>query len=296
MDRLIAELAKRQHGCVAHWQLRPMGIGRGAIEHRLKRGRLHRIHHGVYAVGHRVLGPDGWRMAAVLAAGQDAVLSLYSATELWGLRTSARRWHDVTVPRQLRSRPAIRVHQALLRGDEITVVRGIPATTVPRTILDVAATAPQREVERLIHEAEVKRLWDPLSLYDLLARYPRRPGTPKVAAALGERDSGVPKNVFEDAFVAFLDRHDLPRPETNVWLSVGGQTRDRLPLAQPAAGRGARRPGGSRHRQGVRERSREGSTAHGRRLATDARHVAPAPSRGRSARPGPARPGYVRPK
>jgi hypothetical protein len=126
----------------------------------------------------------------------------------------------------VRSRPAIRVHQALLRGDEITVVRGIPATTVPRTILDVAATAPQREVERLIHEAEVKRLWDPLSLYDLLARYPRRPGTPKVAAALGERDSGVPKNVFEDAFVAFLDRHDLPRPETNVWLSVGGQTHE----------------------------------------------------------------------
>ncbi|MEA2430750.1 MAG: hypothetical protein QOI19_1223 [Thermoleophilaceae bacterium] len=47
-----------------------------------------------------------------------------------------------------------------------------------------------------------------------------------MAAALGERDSGVPKNVFEDAFVAFLDRHDLPRPETNVWLSVGGQTHE----------------------------------------------------------------------
>jgi hypothetical protein len=221
VDRLIAELAERQRGCVAHRQLRRMGLGRGAIEHRLLRGRLHRIHHGVYSVGHRVLGPDGWRMAAVLAAGPDAVLSHYSAAELWGLRTSARRWHDVTVPRQLRSRPAVRVHQALLPGDEITAVRGIAATSVPRTVLDVAATAPQREVERLIHEAEVRRLWDPLSLRDLLLRYPRRPGTPRIAAALAERDPGVPKTVLEDAFLEFLDRHHLPRPETNVWLSVG---------------------------------------------------------------------------
>ena len=223
MDSLIAELAERQHGCVAHWQLRAC-FGRGAIEHRLRCRRLHRIHRGVYAVGHRVLGPDGWRMAAVLAVGPDAVLSHYSAAELWGLRVPSGRRYQVTVPREVRSRRTIEIHQARLRADEVTTVRGIPVTTVPRTTLDLAARSPQRELERVIHESEVKRLWDPLSLGDLLRRYPGRAGTPRLRAALAERHSGVPKNVFEDAFIDFLDRHRLPRPETNVWLSVGRHT------------------------------------------------------------------------
>jgi very-short-patch-repair endonuclease len=175
----------------------------------------------VYAVGHRVLGADGWRMAAVLAVGPDAVLSHYSAAELWGLRVPTGRRYQVTVPREVRSRRTIEIHRARLRADEVTTVRGIPVTTVPRTILDLAARSPQRELERVIHESEVKRLWDALSLSDLLQRYPRREGTPRLRAALAERHSGVPKNVFEDAFLDFLDRHRLPRPETNVWLSVG---------------------------------------------------------------------------
>jgi Transcriptional regulator, AbiEi antitoxin len=219
-DELIADLAKRQHGVVAHRQLRGRGIGRGAIEHRLRCGRIHRIHRGVYAVGHCVLGPDGHRMAAVLAAGPDAVLSGYSAAELWGLRVSSRPRHEVTVPRDVRL-PSVDCHHARLPDDEITTVRGIPVTIVPRTILDLAAKRPQREVARLIHEAEVKRLWDTLSLWDLLARYPGRAGTRVIRAALAERDHGVPRNVFEDAFLAFIDRYGLPRPETNVWLQVG---------------------------------------------------------------------------
>jgi predicted transcriptional regulator of viral defense system/very-short-patch-repair endonuclease len=222
-DRLIAALAERHHGVVALRQLLEIGLTRKAIESRLKRGRLHAIHRGVYAVGHRILTPDGWRMAAVLAAGPDAVLSHYSAADLWGLRGSARRQHDVTVPRRgVRSRPAIRVHEALLPADEVTDVRGIPVTSVPRTTLDLAAKRPMREVARLIHEAEVQRLWDPLSLWDLLERYPGRSGSRTARAALSERGWAVPKEVFTTAFAEFLDRRDLPRPEFNVWLNVGG--------------------------------------------------------------------------
>jgi predicted transcriptional regulator of viral defense system len=126
-------------------------------------------------------------MAAVLGAGPDAVLSHYSAAELWGLRQAARRKYDVTVARRVRL-PNIDSHEAILPADEITTVRGIPVTIVPRTILDLAAEVPQREVARLIHEADVKRLWSTLSLWDLLARYPRRAGTKNVrAACLGPR-------------------------------------------------------------------------------------------------------------
>jgi predicted transcriptional regulator of viral defense system len=220
VDRRIAELAERQHGVVALRQLIAMGLTGKAVESRLHRGRLHRIHRGTYAVGHRVLGPDGRRMAVVLAAGPDAVLSHHSAADLWGLRLSSRRLHEVSVPRRVRI-PDIQAHEAGLPDDEIATVRGIPVTTVPRTILDLAATRPLREVARLIHEAEVKRLWDELSLWDLLARYPRRSGTRTVRRALAERDMGVPRNVFEDTFLAFIHRHGLPRPETNAWLQLG---------------------------------------------------------------------------
>jgi predicted transcriptional regulator of viral defense system/very-short-patch-repair endonuclease len=220
VDRLIAEVAERQHGVVALRHLLGIGVTRKAVESRLRRGRLHRIHRGVYAVGHRILGPDGWRMAAVLAAGDDAVLSHYSASDLWVLRGMARRRHIVTVPRQVRL-PNIDTYEARLPRDEIRVVRGIPVTSVPRTILDLAAICSQQEVARLVNEADVKRLWDGLSLWDLLERYPRRNGTKAVRNALADRPIGVPKNVFEDAFIAFLERHGLPRPEINVWLQVG---------------------------------------------------------------------------
>src|SRR3954454_21738648 len=220
VDELIAHLAGRQHGVVAHRQLRGLGIERGAIEHRLKRGRLHRIHRGVYSVGHRILTDDGWRMAAVLAAGPGAVLSHHSAAELWALRWMARRLHSVTVARHVRV-PTIEAHHVTLPADEITTVRGIPVTTVPRTILDLAATSREAEVARLINEAEVKQLWDELSLWDLLARSPRRAGTKTLRRVLADRPAGVPKNVFEDAFLAFVGRYGLPRPEVNVWLAVG---------------------------------------------------------------------------
>jgi len=220
IDRVIADLAERQHGVVAVRQLLAIGIGRKAVGSRLKRGRLHRIHRGAYAVGHRVLTPDGWRMAAVLAAGDDAVLNRYSAVGLWGLRGTAGRRHSVTVPRQV-ALPGVETHRARLPDDEIRVVRGIRVTSVPRTILDLAATRSEQEVARLINEADVKRLWDTLSLWDLLARYPRRAGTRTVRRVLADRPTGVPKNVFEDAFLAFVDKHGLPRPEVNVWLQVG---------------------------------------------------------------------------
>src|SRR3954468_15660660 len=220
VDRVIAELAERHHGVVALRDLLGIGITRKAVESRLRRGRLHRIHRGVYAVGHRILGPDGWRMAAVLAAGDDAALSHESAAEFWRLRWTARERHVVTVPRHVRI-PGIDTHIGRLPEDEIAVVRGIRVTSVPRTILDLAAAAREQEVARMINEAEVKRLWDELSLWDLLARYPRRAGTKTVRRVLADRPTGVPKNVFEDAFLAFVGRYGLPRPEVNVWLTVG---------------------------------------------------------------------------
>src|SRR3954452_24572609 len=84
-DELIAELAAQQHEAVARRQLLSLGIGRGAIEHRIAAGRLHVKWPGVYAVGHPRLTLEGCWMAAVLAGGEGTVLSLRSGTMLWGI-------------------------------------------------------------------------------------------------------------------------------------------------------------------------------------------------------------------
>src|SRR3954454_1978164 len=88
-DEAIALIADRQHGVIARAQLLRIGVGADAIKHRVALGRLHRMHRGVYAVGHRALRHEAWWMAAVLAAGPGAVLSCRSAASRAQLRSMA---------------------------------------------------------------------------------------------------------------------------------------------------------------------------------------------------------------
>jgi very-short-patch-repair endonuclease len=148
---------------VARWQLLALGLGHGAIDHRVARGLLHPVHRGVYAVGHAVLSRHGVWMAAVLAAGPNAVLSHRSAAALWGIRDGGGRDVDVTVARD-RKRPGIRAHRAALAPDEITIEDGIPVTTPARTLLDLAEQLTPQRLERAVHEAEYRRLTSPLTV------------------------------------------------------------------------------------------------------------------------------------
>ena len=147
------------------------------------------------------------------------MLSHRPAGAAWGICSSQGR-PEVTIPRQRRPRPGIVFHRSRLPADERTVLNGIPITTVPRTLLDLAATLDERQLERAINEAEIKCLWDELSLDDLLHRYPRRPGTGNVRAALRKRNEGAAptKSDLEELFIRFADRAGLARPETNVYI------------------------------------------------------------------------------
>lgn len=119
-------------------------------------------------------------MAAVLASGPEAVLSHWSAAHLWMIRPNSRSRIDVTVPHRSRSSKPIRRHISVVPGDERTVEEGVPVTSVPRTILDLAATEDADTVQNLIRESEFRQLSDRLSLPDLIARYPGKRGTRKV--------------------------------------------------------------------------------------------------------------------
>ena len=209
---------------VGRKQLMRLGFTEEAIEVRIRAGRLCPVQAGVYAVGHRSIGHEGHWMAAVLASGPAAVLSHLSAAALWGIRPSSRSRIDVTIPHRTRSWGTITRHVIVLPADERTVEDGIPVTTAPRTVFDLAATSPVDRVESAIRQLEYLRLHDRLSLVDFVNRYPGRRGVGRIREALSRIErlpSGRTRSRLEERFLPFLRRYGLPRPRLNDWIVVG---------------------------------------------------------------------------
>ncbi|MEA2289197.1 MAG: hypothetical protein QOD55_1194 [Solirubrobacteraceae bacterium] len=215
----MAALAARQHGVVARGQLRALGLKGTAIAHRVRAGRLHRVHRGVYAVGHPVLGAHGRWMAAVLACGPTAALSHASAAALWEIRASAGSKIDVTVRTAGgRDRAGLRIHRTpSLSPDETTVLHGIPVTTPARTLLDLAATLPRRRLERALDQADVLRLLDGQSLDAVVRAHAGRAGTARLTTTLDRHHPGttLTRSELEERMLALCRAGALPRPAVN---------------------------------------------------------------------------------
>jgi len=127
----------------------------------------------------------------------------------------------VTAPHRSRSSKAIYRHVSEVPDDERVVEEGIPVTSVPRTTFDVAATEDADTVVAMLREAEYLNLWDRLSLWDLLERYPGKRGSRKVRTALErlkEEPAGRKRSPLEERFSSFLRRHHLPLPRYNDWI------------------------------------------------------------------------------
>jgi very-short-patch-repair endonuclease len=225
LDRRVGDLAEAQHGVVSRAQLVEMGMGRGAIGDRIARGLLRRVARGVYAVGHLGLTHRSRWMAAVLSAGPDAVLSHRSAAALWGLRSPSSIAIEVTRPKEFRSRPRVRAHCSAIRLDEVARVDGISVTSIPRTLLDLAAILNKLQLEAAFNEVEVRKLTDKLSVGDLLERYPGRRGSTTLRGIMADekRARGVTKKELEKRFAAVLAGTNLPRPHRNADLAVAGR-------------------------------------------------------------------------
>lgn len=232
-ESALAGLATRQHGVVSHGQLRRLGFGRGAIEHRLRAGRFHRLHRGVYAVGRIAVGLEGRWLAAVLACGDKAVLSHRSAAALWGLRPSEA--IDVTVlSRGRHRRPGIVVHAARdLPVDDRTTRRCIPVTAVPRTLLDLAGVVTRAELERSVEEAERLHVLDLAALGRVLGRCSGRRGAGLLRKIVRDPLTGAAatRSGLEHRFLALCREAGLPPPAVNIrvagleadtaWLEAG---------------------------------------------------------------------------
>lgn len=220
---LIAGLATRQHGVVGRAQLTALGIGHGSIDHRVARQRLHPVHRGVYAVGHKLLSRQGRWMAALLSAGADAVLSHVTAAAVWGVLGLRSGPIHLTLPRCLHSRTGLVMHRAQLPTDEVTSENWLPVTTVPRTLLDLASVLDFRQLESAYNEAEVRRLTDPLSLPELVDRHPHSRGIANVRRLLADQTAGLnaTRSQLERDFLSFRRDHDLPVPEVNAEIDLG---------------------------------------------------------------------------
>jgi hypothetical protein len=152
----------------------------------------------------------------VLAGGQGAELSHAPAAHVFKL-TRARRPPppEITVPTlHHRRRPGIVIHRVkALHPYDTTEHEGIPITSVPRVLLDLAPRLPPPDLARACHEAWVHHRTTPLHVEATIARDPNKPGIAKLRRALG---SDVTLSDLEDAFLILLRQHGLPLPRTNI--------------------------------------------------------------------------------
>jgi Transcriptional regulator, AbiEi antitoxin len=219
--RELADLADRQHGIVSIRQLTgPLGYSRSAVYRAVGAGRLHRLYPGVFAVGHTNLSPHGRCLAAVLTSGPDALLSHVSAAWLWDLTKTSPLPASVSTPLHRRRRPRIRLHEARsLAAEDRALREGIPVTSLPRTLLDLAATVRFEWLEKMVERSEDLELFDLRAVDDLLERTVGHHGHARLRRAIAlYKPSSFTRSTLEKRFLELCLEASLPQPRTNFVL------------------------------------------------------------------------------
>jgi hypothetical protein len=209
VEEICAALAARSHGIVTRAELLAAGLTRQEIARRRERGYLIVEFTGVYRVGHRAPSVEARYMAAVKACGEDAVLSGPAAAYLYGLIKGTEPIPHVTAPRKRRVRGVVTKRS---RTIERAVCRGIPVTTVARTLVDLAGVLPLRDLARACHEAGVKYGTTPSQVEEVLIQHPTAPGARKLRGVI-RGEVLVTQSGLERRFLKLLVEHDLPLPD-----------------------------------------------------------------------------------
>jgi very-short-patch-repair endonuclease len=220
-ERGIAEIAGRQDNVITREQLLSVGVGRGAIAHRLADGLLRRIHQGVYLIGPAPPTAIARARAASLACGDGAVISHSTAAELWEVRPPAGGdVHVTVVGRNPGRRPGICLHRVIaLARLEVVSRRGLAVTSPARTICDLAGSESIWATEEALSEARTRRLVTDRQLLSVIERAPARKGSAVVHALLSaEAESGYTRSAAERRMRGLLRAAQLSQPRVNVPL------------------------------------------------------------------------------
>lgn len=227
IDAAIQARAEAQWGILRRADLRDAGLGRNALRYRVKHGKLHELHPGVYALGHRVLSRRAEFLAAVWWVGGDAALGDESACAF-------KRWtHEdeehpgpvhVVTTKTRRSRPGVVVHQtrSLPSDDVLTYERLLRVTDDARTLIDRADRCTFRELRGL---ADHLRRLPVAQLEAKQARLLGRPGHGRIRRLITAQDARA-RFALERRFTAYLDHHGLPQPDARNEVVVPGLETD----------------------------------------------------------------------
>jgi hypothetical protein len=217
-------MARRQHGVVPIRQLRALGYSHAAVERAAVAGRLHRLHHGVYAVGHTDLSLSlslslslhGHCLAGVLACDSEALLSHFSAAWLWGLLSTQPIPVHVTTSVRRKPRPSIRIHHSQTLADADRAVEDrIPVTSVPRIALDLAARIRPESLNHLLQRAEGLKLFDLPEFESVLARNRGHHGASRLRRAIViYAPPPFTRSGMELRFLELLGAAGIPKPIT----------------------------------------------------------------------------------
>jgi len=201
LNAQLAELAARQHGVVTTKQL---GMSSTSISKRIRAGTLHRVHRGVYAVGHNRLSENGAFMAAVLAAGKGAALCGLSAAVYWkAWRRKVDEIH-VLVPRHHRPHPGFHVHTTRhIHPSDIIEHDGITVTTMARTLVDLTDVLTSHQLANVIHEAAFHKRFNRHATFAAMARANGRRNLSRLADALRAEGPGT-RSALEDRFLELV--------------------------------------------------------------------------------------------
>jgi hypothetical protein len=185
-DAQIAQLARRQFNRVSRRQLLECGLSLTAVEHRVSEGRLVIVEQGVFAVAPPLEHDDWGRWMGATLTSPGSVLSHMSAGTAWGIWTLPRQLECVTRPGSGGPRHhggVLAFRSSTLVGD-VTDLRGIPITSVPRTLLDLARMVSGKALARTVREAVRLELITLPTLGDSLGRYRGRRGAGRLARTL----------------------------------------------------------------------------------------------------------------
>ena len=216
----LNRIASRQHRIVTTRRLRCLGFSPSWVTRQIGDGEITRLHHKVYLVGPGPPSRKGRWLAAVLGAGEGALLCRTHAAALWGFAKARGSRIDVVVPAHRRPKlMGVRVHRCRrIHQDDVSLVDSIPVTSAERSLCDLASVLPYADLKRAFERAERLRLLDHKKLRKAVERMEGTKGASTMRSLLGydPRPAAETRSELEIAFLELVTNAGLPPYQRNV--------------------------------------------------------------------------------
>jgi predicted transcriptional regulator of viral defense system len=223
VDPTIAARAGRQLHLITLAELREAGLSARGVRSRVARGRLHRVHRGVFCVHPPPLSVWQRYLAAVLACGPGSSLSDFSAAHHLAIAEQIAGTIHITNPGGAgRSLRGITVHRREIAACDRMILNGVPCTTAVRTVVDCAAAADEMELEDLLMAADSKRILNRRRLDELVAERRGQPGIHKLERLITD-DPVETRSVNERRMFSICRRFGVSLPLVNHPIRTGGR-------------------------------------------------------------------------